>query len=68
LRDAHAQLQAYANQAEELAVANERTRLARDLHDSVTQTLYGLTLQAETVIEVLKLLEDEDIALGAEVL
>ncbi len=43
---AHSQLQLYANQAEELAVANERTRLARDLHDSVAQTLYGLTLQA----------------------
>lgn len=47
LQEAHRQLQAYANQAEELAVANERTRLARDLHDSVAQTLYGLTLQAE---------------------
>ena len=47
LQAAHAQLQAYANQAEELAIANERTRLARDLHDSVAQTLYGLTLQAE---------------------
>ena len=47
LQSAHDQLQSYANQAEELAVANERTRLARDLHDSVAQTLYGLTLQAE---------------------
>jgi len=47
LQTAHQQLQSYANQAEELAVANERTRLARDLHDSVAQTLYGLTLQAE---------------------
>jgi signal transduction histidine kinase len=47
LQSAHDQLRAYANQAEELAVANERTRLARDLHDSVAQTLYGLTLQAE---------------------
>lgn len=46
LQDAHAQLQAYAHQAEELAIANERNRLARDLHDSVAQTLYGLTLQA----------------------
>ena len=47
LQDAHEQLQSYADQAEELAIANERTRLARDLHDSVAQTLYGLTLQAE---------------------
>jgi signal transduction histidine kinase len=47
LQAAHQELQTYAGQAEELAVANERTRLARDLHDSVAQTLYGLTLQAE---------------------
>jgi signal transduction histidine kinase len=47
LKEAHAQLQAFAGQAEELAIANERTRLARDLHDSVAQTLYGLTLQSE---------------------
>jgi signal transduction histidine kinase len=47
LQDAHRSLQAYAGQAEELAVANERNRMARDLHDSVAQTLYGLTLQAE---------------------
>ncbi|MFQ5401683.1 MAG: histidine kinase [Anaerolineae bacterium] len=46
LQNAHTQLQAYADQAEELAVANERNRLARDLHDAVAQTLYGLTLQA----------------------
>ncbi|MEJ2711082.1 MAG: sensor histidine kinase, partial [Anaerolineales bacterium] len=38
---------AFSVQAEELAIANERNRLARDLHDSVAQTLYGLTLQAE---------------------
>lgn len=47
LQDAHEQLQAYAGQAEELAVAQERNRLARELHDSVAQTLYGLTLQSE---------------------
>ena len=47
LQDAHHQLQAYAGQAEELAVARERNRLARELHDSVAQTLYGLTLQSE---------------------
>lgn len=47
LQSAHEQLQAYADQAEALAIANERTRLARDLHDSIAQTLYGLTLQAE---------------------
>jgi len=34
-------------QAEQAAVLQERSRLARDLHDSVTQLLYSLTLLAE---------------------
>lgn len=34
-------------QAEQAAVLQERSRLARDLHDSVTQSLYSLTLLAE---------------------
>lgn len=48
LQAANEQLLNYADQAEKLAIANERNRLARDLHDSVAQTLYGLTLQSET--------------------
>jgi signal transduction histidine kinase len=34
-------------QAQQLAVVKERNRLARDLHDSVTQALYGVMLYAE---------------------
>jgi PAS domain S-box-containing protein len=34
-------------EAEQLAVMKERSRLARDLHDSVTQALYSMTLLAE---------------------
>ena len=34
-------------QAQQLAVVEERHRLARDLHDSVTQALYGMTLYSE---------------------
>ncbi len=34
-------------QVERIAVMEERNRLARDLHDSVTQSLYGVTLYAE---------------------
>ncbi len=32
----------------ELSIVEERTRIARDLHDSVTQTLFSLTLAAES--------------------
>ncbi len=39
-------------QAQELAVSRERQRLARDLHDSVTQTLYSVTLTAEALPRV----------------
>ena len=35
------------NQAAQLMVLEERNRLARDLHDSVTQSLYSVTLFAE---------------------
>jgi PAS domain S-box-containing protein len=39
-------------QAQELAVSRERQRLARDLHDSVTQTLYSVALTAEALPRV----------------
>jgi PAS domain S-box-containing protein len=35
------------------AVLEERQRLARDLHDSVTQALYGITLYAEAAARIL---------------
>jgi len=47
LQQAHRQLQDYAAQVEHLTAVDERNRLARELHDSLTQTLYSLTLQAE---------------------
>jgi len=47
LQDAHRQLQSYTTQAEELAVLQERNRLARNLHDSVTQTIFSMRLTAE---------------------
>jgi signal transduction histidine kinase len=47
LRSAHHQLQAYAAQAEQAAVAAERQRMARELHDSVTQSLHSSMLLAE---------------------
>ena len=48
LQAAHRQLQSYTAQAQELAVERERSRLARDLHDSVTQTLFSMTLTVQS--------------------
>jgi len=36
-----------ATEAQDTAIREERQRLARDLHDSVTQALYSITLHAE---------------------
>ena len=51
LRKAHEQLQEHAAEIEALAVMKERNRLARDLHDSVTQSLYSLTLFTQAARE-----------------
>lgn len=40
--------------AKKMAALEERQRLARDLHDSVTQSLYGVTLYAEVAEQLLK--------------
>ncbi len=44
LRETHRQLQVYASQVEELAAIEERNRLARELHDSVSQTMFSIIL------------------------
>ncbi len=46
LEETNQQLTEFAAQAKELATTQERHRLARELHDSVTQSLYSLTLLA----------------------
>jgi signal transduction histidine kinase len=48
LQEAHRKLQAYVAQAEELAAARERNRLARELHDSVSQVIFSITLTSQT--------------------
>jgi signal transduction histidine kinase len=50
-------------QARRLAVVEERQRLARELHDSVTQGLYGVTLYAEATA---RQLEAGQVELAAE--
>jgi len=44
-------------QAQESLILDERQRLARDLHDSVSQSLYGLVLSADISKKLLKLKE-----------
>jgi signal transduction histidine kinase len=46
-------------QAQQLAVIEERNRLARDLHDSVMQALYGVTLYAEASMRQIEMGETE---------
>jgi len=48
LESAYYQLQGYADQAANLAVEQERNRLARELHDSVTQTVFSMNLAAQS--------------------
>lgn len=48
LEQTHQRLQEYAAQAEELAAVRERNRLARELHDSVSQTIFGITLTGQS--------------------
>jgi len=48
LQTAHQQLQEYTAQAEELIAARERNRLARELHDSVSQAIFSITLTSQS--------------------
>lgn len=47
------QNQRLRQQAERLAVVSERQRLARELHDAITQSLYSQTLFARSAIDAL---------------
>lgn len=56
LQVAHGRLQEYAVEAEGIASAEERNRLAHELRDSVNQQLFGITLAASSA----RLLLDQD--------
>jgi two-component system, NarL family, sensor histidine kinase YdfH len=47
LESANQQLTQYAAEVEDLTIANERQRMARELHDTLSQGLAGLILQLE---------------------
>jgi signal transduction histidine kinase len=44
LKESNQKLTVYSEQVEELTTLDERNRLARELHDSVSQTLFSITL------------------------
>ena len=48
LQEAYRKLKDSAAQAEELAAATERHRLVRELHDSLTQTLFSMNLAVQS--------------------
>jgi len=54
LEENNQKLQAYSKQLEQLAVARERARLGRDLHDSVTQTVFSMTLTTQSAMLLLE--------------
>ena len=49
LEVANRQLTEYAAQVEDLTLANERQRMARELHDTLAQGLAGIVLQLEAI-------------------
>ena len=50
-RSRERELRLLYEQAQELAALQERQRLARELHDSVSQALYGISLGIHTALE-----------------
>jgi signal transduction histidine kinase len=56
LQETNRQLQVYTQQIDELAAIEERNRLARELHDSVSQTIFSTVLN----IRATQILMDRD--------
>ncbi len=54
IQETNRQLQVYAGQVQELAALEERNRLARELHDSISQTLFSIILNTRATQILLK--------------
>ncbi len=54
LQSANRELQAYATQVEEFTAGQARRRMARELHDSAAQTIFGMNLTAQTAAVLLQ--------------
>jgi signal transduction histidine kinase len=65
LEQAHQQLQRYADEVEEFAIVRERTRLARDIHDTLGHYLSLLHIQLGTMSKVYV---QDPANLGAEIM
>ncbi len=60
LERAHGELRERASQAEELAIARERNRMAREIHDTLGHYLTILAVQLETALKLEVKLEARD--------
>ncbi len=54
LQEANQRLEFHAHRQERLAAGRERQRLARELHDSVTQTIFSMTLTTQSALLLLE--------------
>jgi signal transduction histidine kinase len=54
LQQANRQLESYSQQVQHLTSGRERQRLARELHDSVTQTIFSMTLTTQSALLLLE--------------
>ena len=54
VQQANRQLADYSAQVGRLAVARERSRMAREVHDSVTQTIFSMTLTTQSALLLLE--------------
>ncbi len=61
VQEAYRRLQDHAAQVEEYAILQERNRMARELHDSVTQTIFSMNL----TVQAARMLVEKDLARAA---